>query len=50
MPGELVEVVGRAVKAPPEQIGATELKVGVTLGFTVMIADPLIAALQFVER
>ena len=32
-----VEVVGNALKLPPEQIGATGLKVGVTLGLTVMV-------------
>ena len=33
----LVEVVGNAAKAAPEQIDATELKVGVTFGFTVTV-------------
>ncbi len=32
-----VEVVGNAVKTVPEQIGPTAAKVGVTLGFTVMV-------------
>ena len=29
--GVLVELVGKAVKVAPEQIGATALKVGITL-------------------
>ncbi len=33
----LVEVVGKAESASPEQIAATELNVGVTMGFTVMV-------------
>ncbi len=33
----LVEVVGRAERASPEQIAATGLKFGVTIGFTVMV-------------
>ena len=33
----LVEVVGRAESASPEQSAATELNVGVTIGFTVMV-------------
>ena len=32
----LVEVVGKATKVPPEQIGATAAKVGVIFGFTVI--------------
>ena len=32
----LSEVVGNAAKAPPEQIAATGVKVGVTVGLTVM--------------
>ena len=33
----LVEVVGRAVNVDPEQIGAIVAKVGVTIGFTVIL-------------
>ena len=33
----LEEVVGKAAKVPPEQIGATVAKFGVTLGFTVIV-------------
>ena len=33
----LSEVVGNAAKAPPEQIAATGLKVGVAIGLTVMV-------------
>ena len=33
----LSEVVGKAVNAPPEQIAATGLKVGVAAGLTVMV-------------
>ncbi len=33
----LLEVVGNAESASPEQIVATELNVGVTIGFTVMV-------------
>ena len=32
----LVDVVGKAAKAVPEQIGATAVKVGVTFGVTVI--------------
>ncbi len=32
---ELLEVVGNAASVPPEQIGATAVKVGVIFGFTV---------------
>ena len=32
----LLEVVGNAAKAAPEQIGATGLKAGVTFGLTVI--------------
>jgi hypothetical protein len=32
-----VEVVGKALNAAPEQIGATALNVGVKIGFTVMV-------------
>lgn len=33
----LLEVVGNGDKVAPEQIGATAVKVGVTIGFTVMV-------------
>ena len=33
----LVEVVGSGVKVAPEQIGATAVNVGVTIGFTVIV-------------
>ena len=33
----LLEVVGKAESEPPEQIGATAVKVGVIFGFTVMV-------------
>jgi hypothetical protein len=33
----LLEVVGKADKAAPEQIGATAVKVGVILGLTVIV-------------
>ena len=33
----LVDVVGKALKAPPEQIGATAAKVGVIRGLTVIV-------------
>ena len=33
----LSDVVGNAANAPPEQIAATGLKVGVTAGLTVML-------------
>ncbi len=32
-----VDVVGKAAKVAPEQIGATAVNVGVTLGLTVMV-------------
>ena len=37
------EVVGNAVKVPPSQIGATAVKVGVILGFTVMLSVVVVA-------
>ena len=38
LPGMLLsEVVGKVANAPPEQIAATGLKVGVTAGLTVMV-------------
>jgi hypothetical protein len=39
----LVEVVGKADKLPPEQIGATGLNVGVTFGFTVIVKVVVVA-------
>jgi hypothetical protein len=39
----LVDVVGRAAKAPPEQIAATAVKVGVTFGLTVIVSDVVVA-------
>ena len=33
----LVEVVGNAANTPPEQIAATGVKVGVTVGLTVRV-------------
>jgi len=39
----LVEVVGKADKTVPEQIVATGLKVGVTLGETVMVSVVVVA-------
>ena len=33
----LVDVVGNAARTAPEQIGATAVKVGVTLAFTVIL-------------
>ena len=33
----LSDVVGNALKFPPAQIGLTELKVGTTTGFTVIV-------------
>jgi transcription antitermination factor NusG len=41
--GVLVELVGKAVKVAPEQIGATALKVGVMLGFTVIVSVVVVA-------
>ena len=41
--GALVELVGKAVKVAPEQIGATALKVGVIFGFTVMVNVVVVA-------
>ncbi len=34
---EFVEVVGKALKAAPEQIGATALNVGIKIGLTVIV-------------
>ena len=39
----LVEVVGRADKVDPEQIGATALNVGVIFGFTVIVKVVVVA-------
>jgi aspartate-semialdehyde dehydrogenase len=39
----LVDVVGKALKLPPEQIDATCVKVGVTFGFTVMVIVAVVA-------
>ena len=37
------DVVGNADNAPPEQIGATALNVGVTLLLTVIVNDAVVA-------
>ncbi len=39
----LFEVVGKATKVAPEQIGATAVNVGVTCGFTVMVKVVVVA-------
>jgi hypothetical protein len=39
----LVDDVGKAVNVCPLQIGATELKVGVTIGFTVIVKVVVVA-------
>ena len=39
----LLEVVGKADKLPPEQIGATWVKVGTVLGVTVMVICAVVA-------
>ena len=39
----LLDVVGKADKVPPEQIGATAVKVGVILGLTVMVKVEVVA-------
>ena len=39
----LVEVVGNADKAPPEQMAATCVNVGVTFGLTVMVIVAVVA-------
>jgi len=39
----LLEVVGNATSGLPEQIGATVVKVGVILGFTVMVRVAVVA-------
>ena len=38
-----VELVGKALKLPPEQIAATGLNVGVTFGFTVIVKVAVVA-------
>ena len=39
----LLEVVGKAVKVAPEQIGATGLNVGVIFGLTVIVNVVVVA-------
>ena len=39
----LLEVVGSGASVAPEQIGATALKAGVTLGLTVMVKVAVVA-------
>ena len=39
----LVEVVGNAVSVAPEQIGATAVNVGVTVGLTVIVKVAVVA-------
>ena len=39
----LVDVVGNGDKAAPEQIGATELNIGVTFGLTVIVRVAVVA-------
>ena len=39
----LVEVVGNADKVAPEQIAATEAKVGITFGLTVIVNVVVVA-------
>ena len=39
----LVDVVGRAVRVAPEQIGATAVNVGVIFGLTVMVNVVVVA-------
>jgi hypothetical protein len=39
----LVDDVGSGDKVPPEQMGATALKVGVMLGFTVIVSVVVVA-------
>ena len=39
----LLEVVGNAINVPPEQIGATTLKVGVRFGLTVIVRVAVVA-------
>ena len=39
----LLEVVGKAVKVAPEQIGATAVNVGVMFGFTTIVKVVVVA-------
>ena len=39
----LLDVFGNAAKAPPEQIAATVVKVGVTFGLTVIVNVVVVA-------
>ena len=39
----LLEVVGSAVSVAPEQMGATDVNVGVILGLTVMVKVEVVA-------
>ena len=39
----LLEVVGNGFNVPPEQIGATAVKVGVMFGFIVMVSVVVVA-------
>ena len=39
----LLEVVGSAVSVAPEQMGATDVNVGVMFGFTVMVNVVVVA-------
>jgi len=39
----LLDVVGKAPSGSPEQIGATAVKVGVTLGLTVIVSVIVVA-------
>ena len=39
----LFDVVGKALSVPPEQIAATCVKMGVVIGFTVMISVCVVA-------
>ncbi len=40
---ELLEVVGKAASVPPEQMGATAVKVGVLFGLTVITKVAVVA-------
>ena len=39
----LLDVVGNALRVAPEQVGATGVKVGTTLGLTVMVKVVVVA-------
>ena len=39
----LLDVVGKAAKVAPEQMGATAVKLGVTCGLTVMVKVVVVA-------